>query len=282
VSGAGVVIADIDFGFLDSHEDLSSRIERKYNSYDGSDKVCQGCEFSHGTAVLGLAGAADNDLGIIGFAFGASLWAIQANTGKGPKPRRSPWALAIDYVRTTPSGGRRKVIILEVQTSGLRNYEMVLSVNKAIRDAIAADIVVCVAAGNGDRDVSIGDNKKVIPETGSILVGATVSVFPNKNQRASFSNYGERVVVSAPGELSHDLTCGTLADQKYVPSFGGTSGAAPKVAGAIALMLEKKPTLSHNDVKNILMITGTKIITEPGKPVGNFLNVEAAVKEAEK
>jgi subtilisin family serine protease len=280
VSGAGVVIADIDFGFLDTHEDLSSRIERKYNSYDKSDKVCQGDSFSHGTAVLGIAGAADNDLGIIGFAFGASLWAIQANTGKGPKPKRNPWALAIEYVRTTSSGGRRKIIILEVQTSAFRNYEMVPSVNKAIRDAIKTGIVVCVAAGNGNRDVSIGDNKKPIFKTGSILVGATEDVFPNRNKRACFSNYGKQIAVSAPGEISHDLTCSIFSDPKYTPNFGGTSGATPKVAGTIALMLEKNPTLSHNDVKNILMATGTEIITEPDKLVGRFLDVEAAVKEA--
>jgi hypothetical protein len=45
-------------------------------------------------------------------------------------------------------------------------------------------------------------------------------------------------------------------------------------------MLEKNSGLSHNDVKNILMTTGAKVITEPDRPVGRFLDVEAAVEEA--
>ena len=57
---------------------------------------------------------------------------------------------AIDWVRTTDGGGLHKIINLEVQTGTFGNYEMVPSVNAAIRTAIANG-VVCVAAGNGDR-----------------------------------------------------------------------------------------------------------------------------------
>lgn len=278
-SGAGVVIADIDFGFLDTHEELEHRIELKHNSFDDSDTVSHGNKISHGTAVLGLAGAADNDLGIIGFAFGASLWAIQANTGKGPRPPCNTWARAIDYVRDADSGGRRKVIMLEVQTCRLGNYEMVPSVNKAIRDAIAGGVVVCVAAGNGNRDVCIDDLNETIPLTGSILVGATID-HVSGNKRAGFSNFGDRVAVSAPGDLNHDLTCSSCPSNKYMRGFGGTSGATPKVAGAIALMLEKNPALSHHDVKDILVATGAEVVTAADKPVGKFLDVGVAVREA--
>ena len=38
------------------------------------------------------------------------------------------------------------------------------------------------------------------------------------------------MVVSAPGDLLHDLTCGQAADNTYRNKFGGTSGATPKVA----------------------------------------------------
>ena len=76
------------------------------------------------------------------------------------------WARGIDWVRTTDSGGRRKVVILEVQTGAFGNYEQVPSVNAAIRTAIAAGVVVCVAAGNGDRDAGIGDDGNADPGDG--------------------------------------------------------------------------------------------------------------------
>jgi subtilisin family serine protease len=278
-NGAGVVIADIDHGFRITHEDLVPGLELKHNSFDESSNVSQGGGTDHGTAVLGLAGAADNDLGIIGFAYAASLWAIQANFGGGAAAPGNPWANAIDWVRETDNRGRRKVIMLENQTCALGNYEMVPSVNRAIRDAIDDDIVVCVAAGNGCRDVAVDDLCNPIPPTGSILVGAT-RYDARENIRAYFSNFGRRVIVSAPGEPSLDLTCSSSGDHEYTDVFGGTSGATPKVAGTVALMLQKNPTLSHNDVKEILYSTGRCVATEPDKPVGRFLNVEAAVREA--
>ena len=86
--------------------------------------------------------------------------------------------------------------------------------------------------------------------------------------------------MAAPGDGSHDVTCSTSADNAYRNGFGGTSGATPKVAGTAALMLELNPRLSHADVRDILNRTGSMVITDPGTPVGNFLNAGRAVQEA--
>ena len=45
-------------------------------------------------------------------------------------------------------------------------------------------------------------------------------------------------------------------------------------------MLERNPSLTHAEVRNLLRSTGTLAVTEPGKPVGTFLNAEAAVAAA--
>lgn len=279
-SGSNVVVADIDWGYRVTHQDLASRIDpaRAYNAYDGGSNVSFG-DTSHGTAVMGIAGAADNDLGLAGIAFGASLWPVQANAGPGAALPGNPWANAIDWVRTAGSGGRRKVVILEVQTGSYGNIEMVPSVNAAIKNAIAAGVVVCVAAGNGNRDATRDDLGNPIPPTGSILVGAT-AYHPTSNPRASFSNYGPTVVVAAPGDPSHDVTCSSSADNAYRNGFGGTSGATPKVAAAAALMLQVNPALTHAQVRDILRATGTPVVTDAAKPVGTFLNVKAAVQAA--
>jgi subtilisin family serine protease len=279
-SGNGVVIADIDWGYRTSHQDLvpGFDLSHAYNSYDGGTNVSHGSHISHGTAVMGIAGGADNDLGIAGFGFAATLWPIQANSGSGTPLGGNAWARAIEWVRTADSGGKRKVIILEVQTGTYGNYEMVPSVNAAIRTAIASGVVVCVAAGNGNRDAGLDDSENPIPATGSILVGAT-AYHPTENRRAWFSNYGSRIVVSAPGDGSHDLTCSSSSDSAYRNGFGGTSGATPKVAGTVALMLSVDPSLTHAEIRTILNSTGTTVITDASKPVGTFLNSEAAVSE---
>ncbi|MES3024574.1 MAG: S8 family serine peptidase [Pseudomonadota bacterium] len=278
-TGANVVVADVDWGYRTSHQDLAPHMGRTYNAVDGSANVTTGGSVFHGTGVLGLAGAAVNALGLAGVGFDVEMWGVQADSGPGPALGGNPWARGIDWVRTTDSGGKRKVVILEVQTGAFGNIEQVPSVNAAIRTAIAAGVVVCVAAGNGDRDAGIDDSGNPIPPTGSILVGAT-AFHTSTNPRAWFSNYGAEVVVAAPGDPDHDVTCDSGADNAYSNYFGGTSGATPKVAGTVALMLASNPGLSHAQIRAMLIATGGAVATEAGKPVGRFLNAEGAVRAA--
>jgi subtilisin family serine protease len=277
--GANVVVADVDWGFRTTHEELRPAIAKTYNAVDGGIDVTHGPHAAHGTAVLALAGARANNTGIAGYAPEAILWAIQGDSAPGQRVFDEPWAEAIDYVRRTDSGNRRKVIILEVQTGTGGNYEQVPSVHRTIRAAIADGCAVCVAAGNGDRPADRSDTDEPFDPTGSILVAAT-AYHDKLNKRASFSNYGKRVVVSAPGDPLHDLTCGQATDNAYRNEFGGTSGATPKVAGTVALMLSVNPDLSHDDIRDILVGTGSPVVEDPGKPIGVLLNAEAAVAEA--
>jgi hypothetical protein len=278
-SGRNVVVADVDWGFRTGHQDLAAKIARTFNAFDGTTDVTHGGSVFHGTGVTGLAGAAVNSVGMAGVAYAAEVWGVQADSGTGPSLGGNSWARGIDWVRTTSSGGRRKVVILEVQTGAFGNYEQVPSVNAAIRTAIGAGVVVCVAAGNGDRDAGLDDSGNAIPETGSILVGAT-AYDPAINKRAWFSNWGPRITVACPGDSAHDLTCDSGGDTAYRNGFGGTSGATPKVAGVAALMLATNPSLSHADVRRILTVTGSALTPDPGKPVGTFLDAAAAVRQA--
>lgn len=277
-TGKGVVIADIDWGFNVDHEDLRLRITETQNTLNLPNPlpVNNGNRIQHGNAVLGLAGAAVNDLGMAGIAFEAELWAIQAGTEA--LTNHNNWANAINFVHTTPSTGR-KVIILEIQTEGGGNIEMIPMINKEIIEAINDGIVVCVPAGNGNvsGDAGIGDDGYAIPETGSILVGAT-RFDPEIDQRFG-SNGGNRVVIYAPGDLDHDLTCGR---ERYLERFGGTSGATAKVAGVVALMLEKNDQLSPHAIRDILRRSQKPVIDQVTSqvPVGVLLDAEQAVNDA--
>ncbi|RQP25801.1 S8 family peptidase [Piscinibacter terrae] len=279
--GADVVIADIDWGFRITHDDLHEGIERTFNAVDHGADVTQGPAVNHGTAVLSIAGARENGMGMQGVAPRATLWAIQADSGPGPALSHEAWAEALEFVAQEDSGGRRKVIILEVQTNPvLGNYEQIPSVHRAVRSAIAAGCIVCVAAGNGDRRADLDDQGTPFEPTGSILVGATL-FDPHGNRRAGFSNFGPTVTVCAPGDPDHDLSCTAASDTSYRNRFGGTSGATPKVAGVAALMLAANPALSHDEVREILVQTGSAVVSDSGKPVGPLVDALAAVQEAQ-
>lgn len=276
-SGKGVVIADIDWGFDLTHPALL-RTALSKNVISNSPNVSDGNLLHHGNGVLGLAGATVSDE-MAGIAFESTLWAIQAGTGVINRPVVEPefWVAAIDFVRTKAAPGR-KVIILEVQTSDFSNIEMVPTIRKAIMDAIDDQIVVCVPAGNGNRsgDAGLDDQGLPIPDTGSIVVGAT-NYDPDTNPLGE-SNGGNRVVVYAPGDPENDLTCGSTPTL-YRLHFGGTSGATAKVAGVVALMLEKNDRLTPQEIREILG-RSEKPVVDQGRIVGVLLDANQAVSEA--
>ena len=250
VTGDGVVIAAIDWGFDAYHPDYSEGIKLKWNVKYLTDRVGNGNAIHHGTGTLGLAGARlNNSEGMVGFAPDAELWAIQA--GEDDEFNPDYWKDAIEFVREADSGSKRKVIILEVQTAFRGNIESDFVINQAIRDAVAANIVVCVPAGNGQGDAGKDEQGYDIPDTGSILVGAT------NVENIVLGKTGERITVYAPGDPEHDLTCTSLPDL-YTNYFGGTSGAVAKVGGAVALLLEADNSLTPAEVKQRIL-EGPKI-----------------------
>jgi len=86
-----------------------------------------------------------------------------------------------------------------------------------------------------------------------ITVGALSSNYGSE-MVASFSNYGnQRVDVFAPGAEIYS----TMPDNDY-EFQGGTSMAAPAVAGVAALIRSFHPDLSASQVKNIIMQSGLR------------------------
>lgn len=287
--GKGVIVADIDSGFYVDHSDFDKRLDgsRLFNSVYPDDNVSVGPWSAHGTAVLGILGAAHgNRTGIVGFTPDATLWLVQAATldvDKKRKRKGNSWANAIEWVCSRPETAP-KVILLEAQTALCANIESIPSIRRAIRSAIANGVVVCVPAGNGGRDAALDSEGSRIPETGSILVGATRydehNIYGPPAPLAA-SNWGRRITVWAPGDPNHDITdVYSVGDRTLVGNLGYTSGAAPKVAGTIALMLEANPSLEHDEIREILYETGEVTQPDKGGITGRFLNTSGAVAEA--
>lgn len=281
-TGQNVVIADVDAGFFLGHEDLQANVDlnHAFNAVDGTTDVTAGAHRDHGTAVLGQVAAARNGIGMVGVAYSASLWPIQTDASNTDSTLPGePVPNAIDWVGQQDASGKRIVILIETQTDQNGNVEQFPAVREAISQAIQNGHVVCVVAGNGDKDAGLADDGTAIPPTGSILVGATGYANagnPQAGLGVEASNWGDRITVSAPGDPDNDVSCGIFGPSNYVDTgFGGTSGAAAKVAGVIALMLQANPNLTHDQVKQFLTQSGSPLNNQ--HPMGVFLNADAAV-----
>lgn len=154
-----------------------------------------------------------------------------------------------------------------------------------VRDAIAYagknDVLFVNAAGNEGLNIDLknvypNDAVGVGPEVSNtfVTVGALEPKY-GSSMVAGFSNYGKiNVDVFAPGAKIYSTTPENEYDTK-----GGTSMAAPAVAGVAALIRSYYPKLSAAQVKQILMDSGlavkTKVIvggdTNNVKPFGDLV-----------
>ena len=251
----------------------------------------------HGTSVAGVASAvADNGLGGRGVAPEVTLVAFNPAAAALGDPEAAlfqslggsetdPDSASVDifnmsYGTVVPGENPPEdfVRLMEVGTSKLRDGRGALYVK---------------AAGNGfgfcERAHPLGlevgcvgantDPEQNVPYL--INVGA----FNADDVKSSYSSAGANLWVVGPGgedgieqpamittdqagtdagfDLFFESPLSTAdprnADGDYITGFGGTSSAAPAVAGALAVLLGVNPDLTWRDVKHILALTSRKI-----------------------
>jgi len=123
------------------------------------------------------------------------------------------------------------------------NCERLKSTRVAIERAVARMVTVVVAAGNSNRNACVF-SPAYIPA--AITVGSTDS----EDARSFFSNRGKCTDIWAPGSA---ITSATHEDDAGSKTFSGTSMACPHVAGAAAMILERKPDLKPSEVLQRLL-----------------------------
>lgn len=210
---------------------------------------------SHGTHVAGIIAAErNNGKGANGVANNVEIMSIRA-VPNGDEYDKDV-ALAIRYA--VDNGA--KVINGSFGKSFSPHSAYV---REAIAYASEKDVVFVHAAGNDSKDVdtepNFPDDNVDYNEISNtyIRVGALAPKY-GSNILASFSNYGKKNVdVFAPGAQVYSTTPENEYDTK-----GGTSMAAPGVAGVAALIRSYYPKLSAAQVKQIIMDSGLPINTK--------------------
>ncbi|UBZ15805.1 S8 family peptidase [Flagellimonas marinaquae] len=212
---------------------------------------------SHGTHVAGIIAAQrNNGVGINGVAKNVEIMSIRA-VPNGDEYDKDI-ALGIRYAVDNGAS----IINCSFGKSFSPKAEWVYD---AIKYAASKDVLIVHAAGNDGEDLEVPENRNYPNDDmdsdsefvdNLITVGALSSSYGSE-MVASFSNYGkQRVDVFAPGDAIYS----TMPNSEY-EFQGGTSMAAPAVAGVAALVRSYYPDLSASQVKNIIMQSGLRTKT---------------------
>ncbi|MDR6095664.1 S8 family peptidase [Stenotrophomonas sp. SORGH_AS_0321] len=303
-TGTGVVVAVIDTG-ITSHPDLNANILPGYDfisdaamARDGGGRdnnpndegdwyAANECGAGypasnsswHGTHVAGtVAAVTNNSTGVAGTAYNAKVVPVRVLGKCGGYT--SDIADAIVWA----SGGTVSGVPANANPAEVINMSLggggscSATYQNAINGAVGRGTTVVVAAGNEASNVSTS-----VPANCAnvIAVAATTST----GAKASFSNFGAGIDISAPGQaiLSTLNTGTTVPGSATYASYNGTSMAAPHVAGVVALMQSVAPTaLTPAQVETIIKNTARAL---PGACSGGcgagIVNADAAVVAAQ-
>jgi len=209
---------------------------------------------SHGTHVAGIIAATrNNGIGADGVAQNVEIMSVRA-VPNGDEYDKDI-ALGIRYAVDNGAS----IINCSFGKSFSPKAEWVYD---AIKYAASKDVLIVHAAGNDGEDLEVPENRNFPNDDmednqefvdNMITVGALSSSYGSE-MVASFSNYGnQRVDVFAPGAEIYS----TMPNNDY-EFQGGTSMAAPAVAGVAALLRSYYPDLSASQVKNIIMQSGLR------------------------
>ncbi|SVB15075.1 uncharacterized protein METZ01_LOCUS167929, partial [marine metagenome] len=289
-TGDGVVIGVVDDGIDYDNPDLSPNFLSQYSydycgndtnvmpvdSYDDDDDEIDW----HGTAVAGIvAGKGDNDIGITGVAYNASLVGLRLVAGDCDFEYAENWMPNDEAVANT---FLHEIEAIDIYTNSWGPSDSGDILGGAGPLAIAAlevgisdgrgglGAIYTWANGNGLDNKDQSNKDSFANSRYTISVGAV----DWQGEQTWYSETGSNILVSAPSNnyysdpavFTTDVS-GSEGDNSsdYTSNMGGTSAATPMVAGVAALMLEANQNLTWRDVQHILVKTSRKVDSDhPG------------------
>jgi serine protease len=272
-----VVVAVVDTGVLLAHPDLQGQLVAGYdfisdatragdgdgidanpNDPGDADSAAGGSSF-HGTHVAGtIAAASNNGLGVAGVAWKARVMPVRV-LGKGGTGSSFDINQGVLFAaRLANASGTlpaKRADIINLSLGGAPFSQAEQNMFNQVR---AAGVIVVAAAGN--------EANAVLSYPASYDGVVSVSAVAIDKSLASYSSYGSKVDIAAPGGDAGDANgdgyvdrvLSTRADDssgqfRYTYTFlNGTSMAAPHVAGVFALMKSVNANLTPADIDTLL------------------------------
>ncbi len=195
---------------------------------------------NHGTHTGGLISAVtDNHIGVAGTSWNARLMAVNA----GDPNNDNTISYGYEGILYAALNGASVISCSWGRGGGASRFEQ-----EVIDSVSALGSVVIAAAGNSNSDLPFypASYQKVL----------SVAATNDSDQRASFSNYGTRIDLAAPGQS----ILSTFNLNKY-GNLSGTSMACPIVAGVVGLVKTKYPDWSGLQTAEQVRVTADNIDT---------------------
>ncbi|MCI0397301.1 MAG: S8 family peptidase [Chloroflexi bacterium] len=269
-SGDGSGSVNVDVAVIDTGIDL----DHPDLDVAGGVNCSQGNSYNdgngHGSHVSGTIGALDNNIGVVGVAPGARLWAVRVlnNAGSGS------WASVIcgvDWV--TANAGTIEVANMSLGGTGSEGSCNDGGLHEAICNSVAAGVTYAVAAGNESDNAA----NHVPAAYNEVITVSALADFDGEpggagsatcrsdvdDTLADFSNFGSDVDIIAPGVCIESTWKGGGYN-----TISGTSMASPHVAGAAALYKAGNPGASPSQVKSALQNAGNLNWNDSDDPDG--------------
>jgi len=277
--GQGVKIVVIGEGADLNHEDLKGADITGYNeatkTTDVSEDKAPACSNEnsngcfHGTSVLGILAAQENSLGIRGLAPRAKYLFIKVPFYTN---KTSALSSAINKAfEKAKSWGANIIICSWGGQIDLGDEATITDVAKNGRAGKGTLIVF--SSGNGNSNYIAEPVKFEANNPYVVSVGAS-DMYDIVSSYSNYSSSSKKLDIIAPGGGlssfgistldpmgSQGMALGGVPDYNLanLSPFVGTSASAPIVAGALALIFEKNPSLTRPDIINILHSTSDKI-----------------------
>jgi subtilisin family serine protease len=302
-TGRGVTVAVLDSGIA-ADPDLVQPANRILASVNFADQRLVGDPGGHGTHVAGIiAGNGTRSAGeFVGVAPQANIVDVRVLSSSG-SGRISSVVRGIEWVLAHQSTYNIRVINLSFGAPTPTSYRTD-PMSAAVEIAWRRGIVVVAAAGN------TGPGRDTVASPGIdpyvITVGAADdqgTVSPRDDTLAPFSSWGTansnaKPDLVAPGRRIVSIRVSGSAldilfpDRVVVAHNGstytrlsGTSMAAPVVSGAVALLLQSRPSLTPDQVKAVLVGTtqpfgqdSSAVLPDPAARGSGLLDALAAVQ----
>jgi Ca2+-binding RTX toxin-like protein/subtilisin-like proprotein convertase family protein len=281
-TGAGIRVLVIDDGFDYNHVDLAPNYDTGLDyDFDGVDLDPFGNPGdAHGTAVMGIIGADDNNTGVVGIAFDASLVGYRTHGFISDF-----WLQNIrDAIHHAAVSAQADVTNISQGIANDETSEFGAGYNAVRFDEIETSIGTAVNQGRGGLGMTIvksagnsrSDNFDVnaddwTNDTRQVVVSAV----DQNGFVSSYSSYGSALLVSGfgtPGQVVTTDRSGAAGYNvtDYTSTFNGTSSAAPMVTGVVALMYDANAGLGWRDVQTILANSARQVGSEVGAGTAGF------------